>query len=160
MSSSSPQQPQVTEGMNTLPTESSTAPYYTGWDGKPRGYLYSVSRVREVLNSTGFFDSDEVEEWDREIVVPFGTSYIDYISVLVAKQGWKIKAFYSGGRLYPAPGACPAKLKEMNITLYAKTRVRKSVAQNEASQKSSVTGQSVKVDPAEDQNEESGRRDR
>jgi hypothetical protein len=148
------------EGMNTIPTESTTVPYHIGWDGNPMGYFYSASRVREVLNSTGFFDSDEVEEWDREIIVPFGTSYIDFISVLVAKQGWTIKAFYSGGRLYPARGASPAKLKEMNYSLFAKTRVRKSVAQKEASQKSSVTGQSIEGEPEEDKTEESGRRDR
>jgi hypothetical protein len=148
------------EGMNTLPPDRTIAPYYIGWDGNPKGYFYSASHVREVLNSTGFFDSDEVEEWDREIIVPFGTSYIDHISVLVAKQGWTIKAFYSYGRLYPARRVSPAKLKEMNFSLHAKTRIRKSVAQKEESQTSSVTGQSVEEEPEKDETEESGRRDR
>jgi hypothetical protein len=93
-------------------------------------------------------------------ILPFGTSYIDHISVLVAKQRWTIKAFYSYGRLCPARGVSPAKLKEMNFSLHAKTRVRKSVAQKEEFQTSSVTGKSVEGEPEKDETEESGRRDR
>jgi hypothetical protein len=48
----------------------------------------------------------------------------------------------------------------MNFSLHAKTPVRKSVAQKEESQTSSVTGKSVEGEPEKDETEESGRRDR
>src|SRR5271155_4967565 len=129
VSSSSPQQPQLTEGMNTLPTESTTAPYYIGWDGNPMGYLYSVSRVREVLNSTGFFDSDEVEEWNREIVVPFGTSPFDFICTVVGKEGFSIRALYCGGRWTAVSPMLPLdKLAKRNTEngFYPKIRGKRS----------------------------------
>jgi len=61
------------------PVRTTKVPYYIDPDGKWKGFLYSPSMVREILNATGYFDPVEVENWDSDVVVPFGTSHVDWI---------------------------------------------------------------------------------
>ena len=110
--------------------------------------------VREILNTSGYFDPAEIEEWDEEVIVPFGTNHINRICIHVAREGWSMKAFYSFGKLASARGVPLSRIQEVNRRngMPWKARVRKSVHGN--AQDHQVNMQNVESNLNKDQTAE------
>ena len=87
---------------------------YEEVNGEIIGSIFAPKEVRAILAASKCFDPEQIHCWRYYVVVPFGTNYLSYIPVYVAKYGFTINAIYNDGQLFPAQNISPSELQKIN----------------------------------------------
>jgi len=59
---------------------------------------------KKFLRNSGLFEEEEIGRWNKDVIIPFGTSAENFVAVTAARRGLRTNAMYSaGGTLVPVP---------------------------------------------------------